>query len=56
MVVEDDDGKGQTRVKWNRRISGQAWLWDNADDVAAKISHRAATLTGLDLGKFGIQF
>ena len=40
------------RVKWDRRISGQAWLWDNSDAVAAKISNRAATLTGLDLGKY----
>lgn len=40
----------QKRIKWDRRISGQAWLWDTSDVVAAKISRRAASLTGLDLG------
>ena len=53
MVVEAEKGTdAHKRVKWNRRISGQAWLYDASDAVAAKISHRAATLTGLDLGKY----
>ena len=50
LVVEDEDGKGETRVKWDRRISGQAWLWDSSDLIARRISNRAAALTGLGLG------
>ena len=49
-MVYDEEGKGEQRQKWDRRLSGQAWLWDERDEVAKRVSQRAATLTGLTLG------